>query len=80
MMITITTLQAFHMSLHALMHHQTSERTSVLYVQIFDDAIVCSASEEQHEIKYTMCVYHSFGGKNVFKITYNIICMCLEYR
>lgn len=30
-------------------------------------AIVCSASEEQHEIKY---IYHSFGGKNVFKITY----------
>lgn len=87
----ITTLQAFHMSLHALMHQQTSERAvihwvycCICYIEIFDDAIVCSASEEQHEIKYYIYIpvftIHSFGGRNVFKITYNIICMCLEYR
>lgn len=29
---------------------------------------------------YVYCIYHSFGGKNVFKITYNIICVCSEYR
>lgn len=78
MMITITTLQAFHMSLHALMHQQTSEQATgraVLYVQIYLTMPLCVPllkSSMKSNICVCLCVFTILLGPKTYSKLHTI--------